>query len=85
MATCFQKTILSLSVAASTLGMSNVALAYSIKYNSEKTEARIFCDNGQLAGTFLWNGSAWSNGSNSGPDIDALARKQVALNGSDCH
>ena len=60
------------------------ALAYSIKYNSEKTEAKIYCDNGQIAGTFYWNGSQWSNGVNSGGNIDELAKKQVALNGSAC-
>jgi hypothetical protein len=72
------------SVILFSLIVPTVALAYNITYNNDKTEAKIFCDNGTLAGTFYWNGSQWSNGVNSGTDIDALAKKQVALNGSAC-
>jgi hypothetical protein len=60
------------------------ALAYSIKYNSDKTEAKVFCDNGDLAGTFYWNGSQWSNGASFGTNIDELAKRQVGITGSAC-
>lgn len=66
------------------LVLSTAVLAYDIKYNGDKTEAKIYCDNGNLAGTFYWNGSVWSNGVNSGKDIVELAKKQVALNGTSC-
>ena len=66
------------------VGAPLVAEAYEIKYNSDRTEARILCDNGNLAGTYYWNGSVWSNGVNSGSDIDVLAKKQVQLTGGSC-
>ena len=66
------------------LVMPPVAHAYDIRFNSDKTEAKIYCNNGDLAGTFYWNGTRWSNGVNSESDIDALARKQVKIAGSEC-
>jgi hypothetical protein len=60
------------------------AFAYSIKYNSDKTEAKVFCDNGDLAGTFYWNGSQWSNGVSFGTNIDELAKRQIGIAGSAC-
>ena len=66
------------------LAVPAVALAFDIQFNSDKTEAKIYCNNGDLAGTFYWNGTLWSNGVNSGSDINALARKQVKIAGSEC-
>ena len=66
------------------LGSVSTSFAYDIKYSDDKSEAKVVCDNGTLAGTFLWNGSRWSNGVNSGTDINVLAQQQVALNGSSC-
>ena len=61
------------------------AIAYSIKYNSGKTQATVYCDNGDLAGTLYWNGSAWSNGKGlKGPDVDDLAQKLVKSSGKAC-
>jgi len=45
-------------VAAALAAVATDAFAYSIKYNSGKTQATIYCDNGDVAGTLYWNGSA---------------------------
>jgi hypothetical protein len=44
----------------------------------------VYCDNGQLAGTMNWNGSVWTDGVKSDPDMNAEARKICAANGSAC-
>lgn len=82
--TTFKRCIVSMVATVIALGVCSLAYAYSIKYSNDGNEAKVYCDNGDLAGTFYWNGTQWSNGVNSGPDIDMLAKKQVALNGSYC-
>lgn len=80
----FKKFVALLLAAFMVISFASLAHAYSIQYNGDKTEAKVYCDNRDLAGTFFWNGTQWSNGVNSGTDIDALAKKQVALNGRAC-
>jgi hypothetical protein len=45
---------------------------------------KVYCDNGQLAGTMNWNGSVWTDGVKWDPDMDAEARKICAANGREC-
>jgi hypothetical protein len=72
-------------LAAALAALATDAFAYSIKYNSGKTQATIYCDNGDVAGTLYWNGSAWSNGRGlRGADVDELARKLVDTSGKQC-
>jgi hypothetical protein len=44
----------------------------------------VFCDNGQRAGSMNWNGSVWTDGVKWDSDMDRLARKIVAANGTAC-
>lgn len=72
-------------VAAALAALATDAVAYSIKCNSGKTQATIYCDNGDVAETLYWNGSAWSNGrGRRAADVDELARKLVEASGTQC-
>ena len=72
-------------VAAALAALGTDAFAYTIKYNSGKTQATVYCDNGDKAGTLYWNGSAWSNGRGlKGADLDKLAKKLVEDGGRGC-
>lgn len=74
-----------LFVAAALAAFATNVFAYTIKYNSGKTQATVYCDHGDLAGTLYWNGSAWSNGRGlRGPDVEGLAQKLVASAGKEC-
>ena len=74
-----------LFVAAALAAYATNTFAYTIKYNSGKTQATVYCDNGDVAGTLYWNGSAWSNGKGlKGPDVDELAGKLVKSSGGAC-
>jgi hypothetical protein len=44
----------------------------------------VYCDNGQLAGSMNWNGSVWTDGVKSDPDINVEAKKICVPNGSSC-
>ena len=48
------------------------------------TTCNVYCSNGQLAGAMNWNGSVWTDGVKSDPDMDAEARKVCAASGSAC-
>ena len=43
----------------------------------------VYCGN-ELAGSMNWNGTVWTDGVKSDPDMDAEARKICAANGSAC-
>lgn len=60
------------------------AEAYTKVFKKDGKEAEIYCDNHQLADTYEWNGSQWSNGIRWGKDLDALAKQSVAANGAAC-
>lgn len=45
---------------------------------------KVYCSNGQLAGTMNWNGTVWTDGVKWDADMDAEARKICAANGSAC-
>lgn len=66
------------------------AWAYQLRSTSngactkDGTTCKVYCDNGQLAGSMNWNGSVWTDGVKWDPDMDAEARKICAANGSSC-
>jgi len=67
------------------------ALAYQLQSAStgaacmkDGSTCIVRCDNGQLAGTMNWNGSVWTDGVKSDPDVNAEAQKICAANGSAC-
>ena len=44
----------------------------------------VFCKNNNRAGTMYWNGTVWTDGVRSDPDIDVESQKIVASNGTGC-
>jgi len=52
--------------------------------NRDGSGCKVICDNGQIAGVMYWNGSVWTDGVKSDPDMNAEARKICAANGSAC-
>lgn len=79
------RTVALLPLLTAVLALPLSAAAYNIQYNSDKTQATVYCDNGGVAGTLYWNGSTWTTGAGmSGNDVDALARRLVASSGSAC-
>lgn len=67
------------------------ALAYRLQNQSggsscpqDGSECKVFCDNGDLAGSMFWNNSVWTDGVKSDPDMDTEARKITAANGTAC-
>jgi hypothetical protein len=52
--------------------------------SKDGSTCKVYCDNGQLAGSMNWNGSVWTDGVKSDPDMNAEARKICVANGSAC-
>jgi hypothetical protein len=52
--------------------------------SKDGSTCKVYCDNGQLAGSMNWNGSVWTDGAKSDPDMNAEARKICAANGTAC-
>jgi hypothetical protein len=71
--------------------VASTAFAYQLKKSdntactSDGSTCNVFCDNGHLAGSMIWNGSLWTDGVKSDPDKDGEARKIVAADGTACH
>lgn len=68
------------------------AYAYQLKKSSDGSACttdgstcNVYCDNGHLAGSMNWNGSVWTDGVKSDADKDAMAKKIVAADGTECH
>jgi len=85
------KTALFAIIAVAVLGAGSSAPAYQLRSlsgggscASDGSTCSVYCDNGQLAGTMNWNGSVWTDGEKSDPDMNAEARKICAANGSSC-
>jgi hypothetical protein len=66
------------------------AYGYSLKKpngdacKKDGSDCDVYCDSGLKAGTMNWNGSVWTDGVKSDPDMNAMARKIVAANGTAC-
>jgi hypothetical protein len=69
----------------------SAASAYQMRSTSnggsrskDGSTCNVYCDNGQLAGSMIWNGTVWTDGVKSDPDMNAEGRKICAANGSSC-
>ena len=67
------------------------ASAYQLKRTPDNgackkdgSECRVYCDNGHLAGSMYWNGSVWTDGAKWDKDMDTMAKKIVAADGTAC-
>jgi hypothetical protein len=80
------KTLLLSAVAFALLVSSSPASAFQLQGGCMKdgSMCTVLCNNGQLAGTMYWNGSVWTDGVKSDPDMNAEAQKICAANGSAC-
>ena len=52
--------------------------------SKDGSTCNVYCDNGQLAGSMNWNGTVWTDGVKSDPDMNAEAKKICDANGSAC-
>ena len=82
--------LLSLTAAAF-LGITSPASACQARSASgggscskDGSTCNVYCGNGQLAGSMNWNGSVWTDGVKSDPDMNAEAGKICAANGTAC-
>jgi hypothetical protein len=77
-------------IALALLVATSPALAYQLRTSNggscskDGGTCNVYCENGQLAGSMNWNGSVWTDGVKSDPDMNAEARKICAANGSAC-
>ena len=84
----YMKTVLLNVIAVLLLVAASPASAYQLQGTSngacmkDGSACTVRCDNGQLAGTMYWNGSVWTDGVKSDPDMNAEAQKICAANGS---
>ena len=62
----------------------NAAFAYRLTYNSSGDVAYVICNNGSNVGSIYWNGSKWSDGLRSSPDVNDVAKQIVAAQGTSC-
>jgi hypothetical protein len=75
---------LALLVATSPASAYQLRSASNGPCTKDGSTCNVYCANGQLAGTMNWNGSVWTDGVKSDPDMNAEARKICAANGSAC-
>jgi hypothetical protein len=78
-------------IATVSLVATSAASAYQVRSTTNSDSCakdgntcNVYCDNGQLAGSMNWNGTVWTDGVKSDPDMNAEARKICAANGSSC-
>lgn len=57
---------------------------YGLDCDSSGISCKVFCSNGEYAGTMYWNGSKWSDGIRSDTDKFKLARQIVKAQGTLC-
>lgn len=63
------------------------AFAYTLQgegCDGNGKECKVYCNNGQLAGSMWWNGSVWTDGLKWDPNKDKEAKAICAANGSGC-
>jgi hypothetical protein len=66
---------------------SSAALAYNLSgagCDGNGQECVVNCDNGNRAGSMVWNGNVWTDGSKSDRDKDREAKAICAANGTAC-
>ncbi len=85
------KGILGNALALAIVALAASAWAYQLKLengspgcNKDRSTCYVYCDNGNRAGSMNWNGSVWTDGVKSDADMDGMARKIVAANGTAC-
>jgi hypothetical protein len=73
-----------------TLATASAAFAYTATKadgsgcTTDGSACLVRCTSGVLAGTMYWNGTRWSDGVRSDPDMDVVARQIVAAQGTAC-
>jgi hypothetical protein len=75
---------LSLLIAAGPVSAFQVRGPNGSPCSKDGSTCNVYCDNGELAGSMNWNGTVWTDGVKSDPDMNAEARKICAANGSAC-
>jgi hypothetical protein len=75
------------AITAALVSTPAASFAYSLQgkgCDRDGTECKVYCNNGNLAGSMYWNGSVWTDGVKWDKDRDAMAKKICAANGTAC-